>query len=405
MPSSFENWRRAPGGSAATTVIYASLGRNLFRYELDVGSCRLSLREPVELPDTVQYAWPHPDKPYLYVVSSKDCPRGGTGVGHHLTAFYIDPRDGGLTQIGRPAPLRHRPIHMSLDRAGNFALIAYANPSAVSVHGLRDDGSIGAEIPQAADLETGIYPHQILAMPGNKTVVLVCRGYNAEGGRPEEPGALQFFTLRADGQLVPKAVVAPNGGLGFGPRHLDFHPHRPWVYVSLERQSALQLFAIGPDGALAAAADHSAGYLRYPDKVFPRQMGGTVHVHPNGRFVYAVNRPDQTAQTDGKQVLQGGENSLVVFSIDQKTGELALLQHIDPLTIHVRTFTIDATGQTLVAAGILPLWVDDDAGLRYVPAALSTFRIGQDGRLAFVEKHDIPTHTEPQWWMGSAHRV
>ncbi|MGN8549234.1 beta-propeller fold lactonase family protein [Bradyrhizobium sp. 13971] len=41
--------------------------------------------------------------------------------------------------------------------------------------------------------------------------------------------------------------MAPGGGYGFGPRHLDFHPTQPWVYVSLERQNKLDVFKLQND--------------------------------------------------------------------------------------------------------------------------------------------------------------
>ena len=45
------------------------------------------------------------------------------------------------------------------------------------------------------------------------------------------------------GVLRDEISIAPNGGYGFGPRHLDFHPSRSWIYVSLERQNALAMFS------------------------------------------------------------------------------------------------------------------------------------------------------------------
>ena len=48
--------------------------------------------------------------------------------------------------------------------------------------------------------------------------------------------------------LTNAGSIAPNGGYGFGPRHLDFNPTQPWVYVSLERQNKLQLFKLEGDG-------------------------------------------------------------------------------------------------------------------------------------------------------------
>src|SRR5207302_3097976 len=138
----------------------------------------------------------------------------------------------------------HRPIHMSLDRAGRYVLVAYSDPSGVSVHHIDEDGSIGARIEQPSDLDVGIYAHQILATPSNRTVILVTRGHDAKEGKAEDPGALKLYSFK-DGVLANKGAIAPNGGYGFGPRHLDFHPTKPWVYVSLERQNLLQVFTLG----------------------------------------------------------------------------------------------------------------------------------------------------------------
>jgi 6-phosphogluconolactonase len=35
-----------------------------------------------------------------------------------------------------------------------------------------------------------------------------------------------------------------------------------------------------------------------------------------------------------------------------------------------------------------------------VPAALSVFRIGDDGRLDFVRKYDVPTDGKVHYWTG-----
>ena len=37
-------------------------------------------------------------------------------------------------------------------------------------------------------------------------------------------------------------MTAPRGGYGFGPRHIDFHARKPWLYVSDERRSRLYMF-------------------------------------------------------------------------------------------------------------------------------------------------------------------
>ena len=193
--------------------------------------------------------------------------------------------------------------------------------------------------------------------------------------------------------------IAPNRGYGFGPRHIDFHPTKPWVYVSLERQNKLELFRLEGDG-LSGEAAFSKDLLANPGVVGKRQLGGTVHVHPNGRFVYVANRADSTVDFEGKQVFRGGENSIAVFSIDQKTGEPTLIQHADPRSMHVRTFAFDPSGRMMVTAAIKPLLVREGADVKNVPAALSVLRVGADGKLDFVRKYDVDTGGRLQFWMG-----
>jgi 6-phosphogluconolactonase (cycloisomerase 2 family) len=199
--------------------------------------------------------------------------------------------------------------------------------------------------------------------------------------------------------LTNEVSVAPNGGYGFGPRHLDFHPAKPWVYVSLERQNKLDMFEI-TGGALSPAPVFRKETLAEPGNIRGRQVAGTVHVHPNGRFVYAVNRASSTIEAEGKPVFAGGENTLAVYSIDAATGEPTLIQHIDTRGIHCRTFQSDPSGRILVAAHIMALPVREGAAIRTVPASLAVFRIGDDGKLDFVRKYDVDVGDKTMFWMG-----
>jgi hypothetical protein len=382
-------------------VLYSSVGRDLTRYEIDATSATLARCESITAPDTIQYVWPHPSGHCLYVTSSHRAPVGGAGTGHHLMAFAVS-ESGALQSMGDPVPLPERPIHMSVDHRGRFVLVAYSNPSGVTVHRLEDDGRIGKRVEAREKLDVGVYAHQVMAMPGDQSVILVARGHNASAGSAEVPGALKVMRFD-DGVLSNRQDVAPNGGFGFGPRHLDFHPNKTWIYVSLERQNALQMFSIEAGDRISEQARFSCDYLADTSHVWPRQLGGTVHVHPNGRFAYVANRADFTEEHEGRQVLAGGENSLVVFRLDQATGEPHLIQRITPGTMHVRTFAIDPSGTLLFAAGILPLWVRSAGavgGVERIPAAISVFRIADDGTLSFARKYEVEAGPAPQWWMG-----
>src|SRR5271163_2120620 len=172
------------------TVYYASVGPTLTLYDIDVEAAALEKRGSIALPANIQYAWPHPSRRYLYVVSSSGGP-GIPGDKHFASALVIDPASGALRPHGDPAALPSRPIHASLDASGEYLLTAYNNPSNVTVHRINADGTLGAPVAQRKDLDTGIYAHQVLAMPGNHAVILVTRGNVVEDGKPEEPGALK----------------------------------------------------------------------------------------------------------------------------------------------------------------------------------------------------------------------
>src|SRR6185437_6043252 len=103
-----------------------------------------------------------------------------------------------------------------------------------------------------------------------------------------------------------------------------------------------------------------------------RQAAGTVHVHPNGRFLYGANRAQEKVDYQGKKVFKGGENSIAVYSINQTTGEPTPIQNIETQKIHPRTFHIDPSGRLLVAQHNLPVAVREGDKVVTRPAGLST---------------------------------
>jgi 6-phosphogluconolactonase len=379
-------------------VFYASSGPELTLYSVDVDNAALVKRDKVVVPANIQYAWPHPSKPYLYVVSSNGG-SGSTGVAgdrHVANAFKIDPATGALTPHGAAQMLPSRPIHASVDIAGEYLLTAYNNPSGLTVHRINKDGTLGERVDQPHPLDTGIYAHQIRATPDNQHVILVTRGNNAPADNPVDPGSIKTFRFE-NGVLTNLAAIQPGDGMQFGPRHLDFHPTHPWVYVSNESQNKLYVYK----------RDAATGLSRDPlfvkttlDDPAPKisQRAGAIHVHPNGRFVYLTNRAFWLTDFEGKQVFAGGENSVAVFAIDQTTGEPTLIQNADAHANYLRTFGIDASGRILVTASVWPMPIRDGTTL---PAAIGVFRIGGDGKLAFVRKYDIDaTMQKQQFWGG-----
>jgi 6-phosphogluconolactonase len=263
------------------------------------------------------------------------------------------------------------------------------------VHRIKPDGAVGEPVPQPK-LDVGIFAHQILPTPGNRNVILVVRGNNAEPNKPEDPGALKVYGF-SNGVLSDMASVQPGTGLGFGPRHVDFHPTQPWVFVSVERQSELYVYRLQPDGNLSRDPLFVKSALVEPRNVRRAQAAGAIHVHPNGQFVYLTNRNSATTEKDGRKVFAGGENNVAVFAIDPASGEPTLIQNADAHTNHLRTFAIDPTGRLMIAASVAPMNMPDGSTLS---AGLVLYRIGPDGKLTFVHKYDVDPGKFLQFWSG-----
>ncbi|HLH90186.1 MAG TPA: beta-propeller fold lactonase family protein [Xanthobacteraceae bacterium] len=385
--------------SAPKAALYANVGAELTHYDVDVDKAELTKRETVTLPAGVQYAWPHASRRYLYVATSSSASGYGTaGTEHHVTALAIDPATGALSRHGASIRLPTRPIHVSLDIPSEHILVAFNNPSAVRVYRINEDFTPGEEVAQPGPLDTGIFAHQVRVTPDNRLAILVTRGNEGTPTKPEDPGALKVFNYK-DGVLSNEVSVAPNGGKNFGPRHLDFHPTKPWMYVSIETQNRLDMYRmepgrIGPDIAFTAEA------LAEPNNIRARQAAGAVHVHPNGRFVYNANRAEATGEYKGRQVFKGGENSIVVYAIDQATGQPTPIQHADTRKIHPRTFHIHPSARLMVAQHNLPVDVRDGDAVKTVAAGLSVFRMGDDGKLTFVRTYDVDVGDKTMFWMG-----
>jgi 6-phosphogluconolactonase len=379
-------------------ALYANVGADLTHYDVDVAGAELIKRATVTLPASVQYAWPHASRRHLYVASSSSAPGyAAGGTEHHVTAFAIDPASGALTPHGTPKKLPTRPIHLSTDIPSEHILVAFNNPSAVRVYRINKDFTPGEEVKQP-EIDAGIYAHQIRVTPDNRLAILVTRGNEGTPTKAEDPGALKVFDYK-NGVLSNEVSIAPNGGKEFGPRHLDFHPTKPWMYVSIETQNKMYVYRLD-GGKINPEIAYRAETLAEPNNIRARQAAGTVHVHPNGRFLYGANRAEATTEFQGKQVFKGGENSIVVYAIDQSTGEPKPIQHIETQKLHPRTFHIDPSGRVLVAEHNAPVNVKDGDAVKTVPAGLSVFRIGDDGKLTFVRIYDVDVGGKTMFWMG-----
>jgi 6-phosphogluconolactonase len=382
-----------PADAPTRVALYAGVGEELITFGVDVERATLTRESSLMLPGFVQEAWASPRGTFLYVAwSNSGASYAGSGVEprgdrHGITAFRAD-GGGALRQQGPPAPLRSRPIHITGDGPGRYLLVAYNDPSGVSVHAINADGGVGAEVPQRASLDAGVYAHQVRVLPSNRAVVLVTRGNEPTASSREDPGALKVFHFDA-GTLLDEISIAPQNGLGFRSRHLDFDPTRPWVFLTIEAQNQLQMYRRTDEG-LEPTPSFSASTLSDGGGVRPGQTASTVHLHPSGQFVYVGNRGAPT----------GGRNEIAVFRINEATGEPTLIQNVDTRGFTPRTFSLDPSGRLLVVGNQNSVSVSEGGSTKLVPANLAVFRVGSNGTLTFVQRYDVAVARKPLWWTG-----
>jgi 6-phosphogluconolactonase (cycloisomerase 2 family) len=393
---------QSPANVPSRAALYAGVGEELIAFGLDVERAALSRQSSMMLPGFAQEAWAldsaragaSSPTPVLYVAWSNGGPSyNGSGVDprgdrHGITAFRID-ADGALHQHGAPAALRARPIHITGDGLGRHLLVAYNDPSGVSVHAITADGSVGGEVSQRTSIDPGVYAHQVRVLPSNRAVVLVTRGNEPTASSREDPGALKVFRFDA-GALSNEISIAPRNGMGYRARHLDFHPTRAWVFLSLESQNQLQVYRRSDEG-LEPTPLFTVSTLADGGTNTQGQTTSTVHVHPNGRFVYVGNRGTPAT---------GRRNEIAVFRIDEATGEPTLVQNADTHGFTPRTFALDPSGRVLVVGNQSTVSLRDATTTTEVAANLAVFRIGSDGRLTYVQRHDVAVGRKPLFWMG-----
>jgi 6-phosphogluconolactonase (cycloisomerase 2 family) len=381
--------------AAQKVVVYTSLNEQIIQYDLDVANARLVKRGSVSLPSCVQYAWPHASRRYLYVACS-DIFQNPKTTKHYVAALRIDPATGELSKHGEAQQLAKRPIHITTDIPSKHVLVGFPVPSNLQVFRVNDDFTIGGEVHQTAIVDPGFYTHQVRVTPDNRRVIMVTRGNNPTPTKSEDPGALRIFDY-SDGVLSNEFALAPNKGFGFGPRNLDFHPTKPWAYVTLERENKLFMFRLDD----LKGATYLKDTLAEPDNLRPLQMAGIIHMHPSGRFVYVTNRAAGDVKFNGQDVSAGGENDISVFSIDQNSGEPTMIQRAEQHKIYPRTIDVDPSGKLAVVQSTVPMKVRHGDEAQMVPAGLTLCRIGNDGKLTLVRSYDSMDYSRDNaLWMG-----
>ena len=267
-----------------------------------------------------------PNHQYLYSVSEVSNFNGERSGG--ISAFKVDLQIGNLTPLNQQSTKGQGPCYVTVDQTGKWVLAANYGSGNVCLLPVNEDGSLAwaARVHQHEgssvnpSRQSGPHAHCIVISPDNKYA------FSADLGTDS------IFGYELDlvkGELIPLDPVKTKPGSG--PRHFAFHPNNKLAFSIQELDSTITSYQYEAEfGFLTSVQTVSSLPVGYS----AANSCADIHVHPNGKFVYGSNR---------------GHDTIVIYAVNEETGEMTPVQHESTRGETPRNFAIDPTGEFLLA--------------------------------------------------------
>lgn len=224
------------------------------------------------------------------------------GDSAEIGAYAVEGSTGRLTFLNKQPTGGNNSSTVAVD-AGNRHVVLSNGPG-VAVFPINADGTLAPYsdlvIPQGEPgpfrrEQQGPHPHQAAFDPTGRYVVVPDKGLD------------KVHVFRFDGErgkllaCDPPYVKARYGAI---PRHIAFHPKRPYAYVVNEMDSTVNAYhwdtARGTLEPFQRVPTTPTGYVG-------DNTGAEIAITPSGKFVYASNR---------------GHDSIAIFAVDALSGAL-----------------------------------------------------------------------------------
>ncbi|WP_328551145.1 lactonase family protein [Streptomyces sp. NBC_00358] len=272
----------------------------------------------------------HPTRPVLYVA--------GAEQGGYIRSFRIDDASGALQQLGEieteTVPAGSGGLsYIGLTADADTLLVAdFAAGSAATIT-IGADGSLGTVASRVQDTgsgpsprQLGPHPHHVLVDPSRRYALVADFGADRVFVHDYDRATHQMSAGPSDG---PRSYATPPGS---GPRRLAFHPNRHMLYLLNELTADIQVLrwderhgVLTPRQTLSTNAPGHTGTTSAAELAISR----------TGRHVYTSNR---------------GDNTLVAFSVNPRTGLLTEVQRIACGGITPWSFSLHPSGRWLFVA-------------------------------------------------------
>lgn len=270
------------------------------------------------------------------------------GDGDMVSAYAIDAQTRKLKFLNQQPSRGDNGPHLTVDPGDGYVVVA--NGPGLVVLPINADGSLapstdalvppGNAGPYRREQGHGAHPHQVVFDTSGRFVIAPDKGVDAT----------HIYRLDlATGKLVANDPPFVQSRYGAGPRHLSFHPTRPFAYLVNELDSTVTTYQWdGLRGSLTPV--HIIPTT--PPTFMGDNTGAEIAVAPSGKFVYVSNR---------------GHNSIATFAVDAHDGTLAPIGWEPTQGKVPRFFIIDPAGEKLYVANegsdnIVTFKLDDTSG-------------------------------------------
>jgi 6-phosphogluconolactonase len=267
------------------------------------------------------------------------------GDSSEVCAYARDARTGKLTLLNKQDTKGDNSSTVEVDASGRWVLLS-TGPG-VALFPVKADGSLGPYsdlvIPEGEpgplrDEQEGPHPHQATFDLTGRFVVVPDKGLDR----------IQVFRFDAERGKLASCDILP-ARHGAVPRHITFHPRRPYAYLVAENDSTV----------FALHWDTGTGKLKpfqrvptLPTDFVDDNMAAEIAIMPSGKFLYASNR---------------GHDSIVIYSVDEASGRIETVGWEPVRGKKPRFFALDPAAEHLYAANedshaIVEFRVDQSTG-------------------------------------------
>lgn len=250
------------------------------------------------------------------------------GDEHEVSAFKVNP-DGTLSYFQSLHCGGKNPVHLALDPTEAYLLVSNHLSHNVAVMPILENGAIGP-VCQIVEMQGTPGPHrkeQPFAKPhfnpfdpSGKFVVVPDKGLD------------RIFVFKFDNGVLREASTPwVDTRETAGPRHIAFHPQRPYAFVVNELDSTVTSYRFD---AATGKLEPLQILSTLPDSYTGNNRASEIMVSTDGQHLYASNR---------------GDDSIAVFKIMLDTGRLSFLNAHASHGRTPRFFTLSPNGKFVFA--------------------------------------------------------